>query len=480
MEEKVLHWIEGAWTSLDHEESLPVYDPSTGRVQATVTMARASDLDRAVQAAYRAFGEWRNTPVPQRSRIMFKFRDLLEQHRANLAQSVTLENGKNHAEAYAEVGRGIEVVEFACGAPTLMQGDALPNVSRGIDTIMLRYPLGVVGGITPFNFPAMIPLWMLPLALVTGNVMVLKPSERTPRTSVAIVELLLEAGLPDNVIQLVHGGEDVVNGLLTHPLVSAVSFVGSEPVAAHVYRTAAAHGKRVQALAGAKNFHIVMPDAHLAKSVHAIVGSAFGSAGERCLAASVVLAVGDIGDRLVSSLTEAAGRLRLGGSGQEYDLGPVIRSSHRDRILGHIEAGVNEGAVLVRDGRTEAKDREGFFLGATIFDQVDPSMRIAREEIFGPVLSILRTESLDSAIQIANRSQFGNTASIYTQNGGVVRQFRETIEAGMLGVNVGVAAPMAFFPFSGWKNSFYGDLHATGRDAIEFYTDKKVITSRWF
>lgn len=480
MDQKVLHWIDGSWTPLGNDHELPVYDPSTGAVQATVAMAKIEDLDRAVKAAHSAFQEWAATPVPQRARVMFRFRDLLEQHRSELARSVTLENGKNYNEAYAEVGRGIEVVEFACGAPTLMQGEALANVSRGIDTEMLRYPLGVVAGITPFNFPAMIPLWMLPLALVTGNVMVLKPSERTPRTSVAIVELLLEAGLPANAVQLVHGGEEVVNGLLAHPLVSAVSFVGSEPVAAHVYRTAAAHGKRVQALAGAKNFHIVMPDAHLTRSVEAIVSSAFGSAGERCLAASVVLAVGDIGDPLVSALTEAAGRLRLGGSGEDYDLGPVIRSSHRDRILGHIEAGLQEGAVLVRDGRPEAKNREGFFLGATIFDQVDPNMSIAREEIFGPVLSIVRTDSLDSAIGIANRSRFGNTASIYTQQGGAVRQFRETIEAGMLGVNVGVAAPMAFFPFSGWKNSFYGDLHATGRDAIEFYTDKKVITTRWF
>lgn len=472
--------IDGQWRAAQTDRWLPVYDPARGDAIAEVPLSSREDVREAVESAQLAFPSWAATPVVERARVMFRFRDLLEANRQELARSVTTENGKNLTEAYAEVGRGIEVVEFACGAPTLMQGDVLANIAHGIDGEMIRYPLGVVAGITPFNFPAMIPLWMIPLALVTGNTMVLKPSERTPLTTRLIADLAFSAGLPDRVLQVVNGDAEAVDALLTDPDVRAVSFVGSQPVAEHVYRTAAANGKRVQALGGAKNFQIVMPDANLPKSAQAIVSSAFGSAGERCLAASVVLAVDGIGDALVDELVRAADNLKIGDGREGNDLGPVIRREHRDRVVGYIQRGIAEHAQIRRDGTQDQVASPGFFLGPTIFDHVEPGMAIGQEEIFGPVLSVMRVESLVEAVAVANRSRFGNSASIYTQNGAAVRYFRESIQAGMLGVNIGVAAPMAFFPFSGWKNSFYGDLHATGRDAVEFYTDKKVITTRWF
>lgn len=475
------NYIGGKWvpSTSEHVEAVP--NPATGELLAHVPLSNGDDVDRAVRVAREAFKEWRRTPVPRRARIMFKYHQLLTENHDELARLVTQENGKSFKEAHGEVLRGIECVEFAAGAPSHMKGETLSTIATDLDSELFRYPLGVVAGITPFNFPMMVPCWMFPLAIVCGNTFVLKPSERTPLLANKLAELLEEAGLPPGVFNIVHGARDVVNGFLEHPDIKAISFVGSEPVAKYVYENAAANGKRVQALAGAKNHHIVMPDANIDKTVENIINSAFGSAGERCMACSVVVVVGD-GEEFVQALKQKADEIKMGdGLEDGVLLGPLIRDAHRQRVLGFIEKGIEEGAELIRDGRNEmARFSEGYFLGATIFDHVKPDMTIAKEEIFAPVLSLMRAEDLDDAINIVNRSRFGNAAVIYTDSGKAVRQFREEVEAGMLGVNVGVPAPMAFFPFSGWKNSFFGDLHANGRDGIEFYTRKKMITSRYF
>ncbi len=484
--------VGGQWVAAQTTATEPVYNPATGQILARVPLGSRADVDATVAAAKAAFPAWAATPAVERARVLFRYVATLEAHFEELAQLVTRENGKTIDDARGEVRRGIEVVEFACGAPSLLMGESARDIARGFDSESLRYPLGVVAGITPFNFPMMVHHWLVPIAIVCGNTFVLKPSERTPLSANRCAELFMAAGLPAGVLNIVHGAHEAVNGLLEHPDVRAVSFVGSQPVAEHVYRTAAAHGKRVQALAGAKNHLIVMPDADLDRTIPAIMSSSFGAAGERCLAGSVVVAVGAVGDELVRRLDATSGTWRVGdGMDSATDMGPVIRASHRDRIASYIEQGQAAGATLVRDGRdldesaanNGATDADaangGYFLRPTIFDHVQPEMAIAREEIFGPVLSVIRVETLDEALEIANRSRFGNAASIFTESGGSARAFRERIEAGMLGVNVGVAAPMAFLPFAGWKNSFYGDLHATGRDGVAFFTDQKVITSRW-
>jgi malonate-semialdehyde dehydrogenase (acetylating)/methylmalonate-semialdehyde dehydrogenase len=470
-----------AWVSPSRARMLDVMNPASGEVLGRVPLSTAADADAAVRAAARAFPTWRATPVVERARVMFRYKQLLEEHFEELSRLVSEENGKTLDEARGEVRRGIEVVEFACGIPTLMMGSVLDNVARGIDTEMFRAPLGVVAGICPFNFPAMIPLWMIPVAVASGNTFVLKPSERTPLTGMRLAELLREAGAPAGVINVLHGAKEAVDLLLAHPDVKAISFVGSAPVAEYVYATAAAHGKRVQALAGAKNHMIVMPDADLDATVPAIIASAFGNAGERCLAGSVVEAVGDVADELVARLAAAASRLRVGpGSDSATEMGPVIRPEHRDRIGRYIEEGVRDGARLVCDGRAiPAAGGPGFFIGATVFDAVRPEMSIARDEIFGPVLGVIRVPTFHEALELVNGAAFGNMAVIFTRSGRTAREFRARVQAGMIGINVGVPAPMAFFPFAGWKGSFYGDLHATGRDAVEFYTEKKVVTSRW-
>lgn len=475
------NFIGGEWVAATSEQKETVPNPATGEPLARVPISNVEDVESAVQAASEAFKEWRRTPVPKRARILFKFQQLLTDNHEELAKMVTLENGKSYKEAYGEVLRGIECVEFATGAPTHLMGETLSTIATDLDSEMYRYPLGVVGGITPFNFPMMVPCWMFPLAIACGNTFVLKPSERTPMLVNKLAELLSEAGLPKGVFNVVHGAHDVVNGLIEHPEVKAISFVGSQPVAKYVYETAAANGKRVQALAGAKNHHIVMPDANVGKTVENIINSSFGSAGERCMACSAVVVVGD-GDAFVQTLKAKADEIKMGdGLEDGVLLGPLIRQSHREKVLGYVEKGIEEGATLIRDGRKEmAQFDKGYFLGATIFDHVKPDMTIAREEIFAPVLSLLRAKNLDEAIEIVNRSRFGNAAVIYTDSGKAVRQFREDVQAGMLGVNVGVPAPMAFYPFSGWKDSFYGDLHANGKDGIEFYTRKKMMTSRYF
>ncbi|WP_129727628.1 CoA-acylating methylmalonate-semialdehyde dehydrogenase [Ectobacillus funiculus] len=477
----VKNYIGGEWVEASTTATEPVYNPATGEVIAEVPLSTKEDVDKAVQAANEAFKTWSKVAVPRRARILFKYQQLLVENWEELAKLVTIENGKSYKEAYGEVQRGIECVEFAAGAPTLMMGRQLPDIATGIESGMYRYPIGVIGGITPFNFPMMVPCWMFPLAIACGNTFVLKPSERTPLLAARLAELFEQAGLPKGVLNIVNGAHDVVNGLLEHKRVKAISFVGSQPVAEYVYKKGSENGKRVQALAGAKNHSIVLNDADLDVATAQIIGAAFGSAGERCMAAAVVTVQEEIADALIARLVEEANSMRIGnGMDENVFLGPVIREGHKARTLGYIESGIQEGARLIRDGRNdEAAQGDGYFVGPTIFDEVTQEMKIWQEEIFAPVLSVIRVKSLDEAIEIANNSRFANGACIYTDSGASVRQFRETIEAGMLGVNVGVPAPMAFFPFSGWKDSFYGDLHANGTDGVEFYTRKKMVTARY-
>ena len=460
-------------------ETLPVYNPATGEVIDQVPLSGSDEVDAAVRAAASAYESWSRTAVMERVRLMFRYKALLEEHFEELAAIVTRHHGKTLEESRGEVRRGIEVVDFACGAPTLLQGRTLRDVSGGVDQDLYRYPVGVCAGIPPFNFPVMIPLWMFPLAIVAGNTFVLKPSERTPLGGQRLAEIFLEAGFPSGVLNVVHGARDAVDALLAHAGVRAISFVGSAPVAKHVYVTAAANGKRVQALGGAKNHIVVMPDADPELTVPAILNSAFGNAGERCLAGSVAVAVGQAADRLLDPLKDAASRMVVGPGDQPgVQVGPLIRADHRDRVAAYVERGVAEGAELVVDGRREMS-RPGFFLGPTILDRVTADMAVGHEEIFGPVLSFARAATLDEAIAQANRVALGNMATIFTTSGRAAREFRERVEAGMIGINVPVAQPFAFFPFSGWKSSFYGDLHVHGTDGIDFYTRKKVVVTRW-
>ena len=476
------NYIGGQWREAQTEQFEEVPNPATGIVLSHVPLSGKEDVAAAVEAAKEAFPTWSATPVVERARVMFRFQHLLFQHQEELAQIITLENGKNLPEAQAELLRAIEMVEFAAGMPTLLMGDSLPNIAREVDSENIRMPLGVVAGICPFNFPTMVPMWMYPIAITAGNTFVLKPSERTPMSSVRIAELLEEAGLPKGVFNVVNGAHQVVNGLLEHPDVKAISFVGSQPVAEYVYRTGASHGKRVQALAGAKNHHLVMPDGNVQRAAKTIVSAAFGCAGERCMAASVVVALDSIADELVHYLIEESNLLKM-GNGMEpgVDLGPVIRASHLEKVHGHIDKGLSQGADLVLDGRLNAENgQKGYFLGPTIFDQATPDMDIIREEIFAPVLSVTRVKDFEEGLKVISHSRYGNGACVYTNNGRIAREFVQRVDAGMVGVNVGVPAPMGFFSFTGWKSSFYGDLHANGKDGIEFFTKKKTVTSRWF
>src|SRR5699024_951168 len=478
---KVQHYINGEWVDATSTETEAVYNPATGEVIAQVPIGSKADVDSAVQVAEKAFHEWKEVPLPKRARMMFRFQQLLVDHWDELAELITIENGKNVTEAYGEVQRGIECVEFAAGTPTLMMGESLPSIANEMETGLYRYPIGVVGGITPFNFPMMVPAWMFPLAIVTGNTFVLKPSERTPLLANRLAELFSEAGVPAGVFNIVHSAHDVVNGLLDHEQVAAISFVGSQPVAEYVYKRGTENLKRVQALAGAKNHSIVLKDANLDHASTQILNAAFGSAGERCMACSVVAVEEEIADQFITQLVEKADNITIGnGLDENVFLGPVIRAEHKERTLNYIKSGEEQGAKLVRDGREDGNAQDkGYFVGPTIFDEVTPNMKIWQDEIFAPVLSICRVKDLDEAIELTNKSRFANGACIFTNDGGSVQNFRNNIDAGMLGVNIGVPAPMAFFPFSGWKDSFYGDLHANGKDGIEFYTRKKVITGRW-
>jgi len=457
------------------------YNPATGEAVAQIPRCTPEEIAAAVKAAHDAFPMWSQTPVLQRCRVLFKFRQVLEEHADEMIALITEENGKTMEEARGSFQRGIECIEFACSAPTLMMGETVDQVGTGVDGWSTRNPIGVCVGITPFNFPMMVPLWMFPMAIACGNTFVLKPSDKVPRTAVRLVELAHEAGVPAGVLNLVHGAKSTVDALLTDPRVRAVSFVGSSAVAKYIYQTAANNGKRVQALGGAKNHSVVLPDAEMKSTVAAVMGSSFGCAGERCLATSVVVAVGEAGDKLIPELVRAADHLTVGaGCETRTQMGPVISDEAKKRILSYIELGEKEGAKLVRDGR---KDRvcqgEGFFVGPTILDHVNPESRIAREEIFGPVLSVIRVKDLQEAIDVIGKSEYGNAASIFTRSGSAAREFSQNTGAGMIGINVGVPAPVAFFPFSGWKNSFFGDLHALGKDAVHFYTEQRVFTCRW-
>jgi malonate-semialdehyde dehydrogenase (acetylating)/methylmalonate-semialdehyde dehydrogenase len=482
------NYIAGAWTAPTAATGeLDVVNPASAEVLARVPLSGAADLDAAVSAARAALPEWRAISTIARARKLFELRERLLARSEDLARSITAEMGKTIADSRAEVGRMIEMVEAACAVPTTMQGRILEDVSRNIDAETIRQPVGVCAAIAPFNFPAMVPFWFLPFAIACGNAFVLKPSEQVPLTMQIAYEELDALGLPDGVVNLVNGGREIVEGILSHPGIDAVSFVGSAPVARIVYEGAAKHGKRVQALGGAKNHMVVMPDAVIEPTVDGLIASAFGAAGQRCMAGSVVVTVGDAHEQLMGPLLEAARGLTVGdGIIESSDVGPVISCAARDRIAHWIARGETDGARVVLDGRGVADapgsslNAEGAFLGPTILDDVRPGMEIAQEEVFGPVLCVIRAESLDEAIEIVNSSRFGNGTSIFTESGASVRRYRHEIQAGMIGVNIGVAAPVAFFPFSGWKDSFFGDTHAHGSDGVDFYTRKKTVTSRYF
>jgi malonate-semialdehyde dehydrogenase (acetylating)/methylmalonate-semialdehyde dehydrogenase len=475
------NYIGGRWTPASSAQLLDVTNPSTGEVLRQVPLSSTAELDAAVAAARDALPAWRAVSVPSRAKLLFTLRERLQARAEDLARSVTTEMGKPIGDARAEVARMIEMVECACAVPTTMQGRILEDVARNVDCETVRQPVGVCAAVVPFNFPAMVPFWFLPFAIACGNTFVLKPSEQVPLTQQLAFELLDSLDLPPGVVNLVNGGREIVEAILDHPGIDAVSFVGSAPVAKIIYERAAKAGKRVQALGGAKNHMIVMPDAVVDRTVDGIVGSAFGAAGQRCMAGSVVVAVGAAHDRVLSRLTEVTESLSVGqGLDEATDVGPIISPAARDRIEGWIDRTLDDGATLVVDGRSAGAGREGAFLGPTILDDVTPEMAISREEVFGPVLIVIRAKTLDEAIAIVGRSRFGNGVSIFTESGAAVRRLRHDVEVGMVGVNVGVAAPVAFFPFSGWKDSFLGDLHAHGGDAIEFFTRKKTVTSRWF
>jgi malonate-semialdehyde dehydrogenase (acetylating) / methylmalonate-semialdehyde dehydrogenase len=478
------NYVAGAWTpARDANDALDVGNPATGEVLARVPLSGAGDLDAAVQAARAALPEWRAVSTIGRARKLFELRERLVARQEDLARSVTTEMGKTIVDARAEVARMIEMVECACATPTTMQGRILEDVSRNIDAETIRQPVGVCAAIVPFNFPAMVPFWFLPFAIACGNTFILKPSEQVPLTQQIAFEELDALGLPAGVVQLVNGGREIVEGMLDHPGIDAISFVGSAPVAKLVYERAAKGGKRVQALGGAKNHMVVMPDAVIDETVNGIIGSAFGAAGQRCMAGSVVVTVGDAHDRLMPALVEATEKLTVGdGLDEANDMGPVVSCSARDRITGWIDKAIEDGGKLVVDGRGagDGTPEGASFVGPTILDEVAPDAPIVAEEVFGPVLTVVRADSLDDAIAIVNNSRFGNGTSIFTESGATVRRYKHEVQAGMIGVNIGVAAPVAFFPFSGWKDSFLGDLHAHGPDAVEFYTRKKTITSRYF
>jgi malonate-semialdehyde dehydrogenase (acetylating)/methylmalonate-semialdehyde dehydrogenase len=477
------NFINGAWVKSTGATQLDVTNPATGEVLAQVPLSTAGDVDAAVKAAEAAFPAWSATPSVQRSRHLFKLKALLDAHKEEIAAICTKEHGKTLSESRNDLGRGIENVEHAAGMPTLMMGQSLRDVASGIDCETVREPMGVFAAITPFNFPPMVPLWFLPYAIASGNTFVLKPSEQVPLTQERIFQLLGQVDLPPGVVNLVNGGKDVVNALSLHPKVKGVSFVGSSAVAKHVYKSCADTGKRVQALGGAKNFIAIMPDADMDKAIANAAESAYGCAGQRCLAASVVVAIGSAYERVREGILANAKAVVLGdGSKPGVTMGPVISAAHRAKVVGYIDKGVAEGAKLLLDGRNAKVDGcpGGFWVGPTVFDDVKPGMTIATEEIFGPVLCIMKARDLDEAIAIANASEYGNAASIYTTNGKAARTFQLKIQAGMVGVNIGVAAPMAMFPFGGQKGSFFGDTKAHGGTGVDFYTERKIVITRWF
>jgi len=457
-----------------------VFNPASGQVTKRVVFSDQNLIDSAVAAATAAFPEWRDTPPLRRARVMQEFLALLKKNQKQLAEIVTDEHGKVLADAMGSVQRGIEVVEFACGIPQLLKGEYSENVGTQVDTHTLRQPVGVCAGITPFNFPVMVPLWMFPMAIACGNTFILKPSEKVPSASIKMAELFKEAGLPDGVFNVVHGDKAAVDGLLTHPGVHAISFVGSTPIAKYIYETAAKHGKRVQALGGAKNHAVVLPDADLEFAADALIGAAYGSAGERCMAISAVVAVGAAGDPLVKLLEKKAKAIKVGaGTEKDVEMGPLVTCQHRDKVASYVEQGVKEGATLVVDARKQSVPKDGFFLGTSLFDHVTPQMEIYKNEIFGPVLVVLRVKTLEEAIALVNANPYANGTAIFTESGGAARRFQSEIQVGMVGINVPIPVPVAFYSFGGWKSSLFGDLHVHGAEAVKFYTRTKAITTRW-
>jgi malonate-semialdehyde dehydrogenase (acetylating)/methylmalonate-semialdehyde dehydrogenase len=476
---RLAHWI-GGKPLVGTGEVLPVTDPATGRAVTEVTLGGAAEVDAAVAAARDAWTTWRRSPLSTRTRVMFAFRELLVRHREDLARIVVREHGKVLDDALGEVQRGLEVVEFACGIPSQLKGGFSEEVSAGVDSHSVLQPVGVCAGISPFNFPVMVPMWMHPVAIACGNAFVLKPSEQDPSASQMVAELYAEAGLPDGVFNVVHGRASAVDALLTHPDVAAVSFVGSTPVARHVYTTGSAAGKRVQALGGAKNHMVVLPDADLAAAADAAVGAAYGSAGERCMAISVVVAVGDIGDPLVAAIADRARALTIGpGADPASQMGPLITAAHRDRVRSLVDAGVADGATLVVDGRKSTVDGDGFWLGPCLLDHVRPGMRVYDQEVFGPVLAVVRADSLDEALAVVAANPYGNGTAVFTRDGAAARRFAAEVEVGMVGINVPIPVPMAYYSFGGWKDSLLGGSPVHGPAGVAFYTRQKTVISRW-
>ena len=477
------HWINGAAQAGASARFGDIYNPAAGEVIARVPFAAASEVDSAVRAAAEAQPAWAATPPLRRARVIFAFKELVESRKEELAKVVTREHGKVLSDAIGSVSRGLEVLEFACGIPHLLRGDYTEAVGTGVDSFSTRAPLGVVAGITPFNFPTMVPMWMFPVAIACGNAFILKPSEKDPSASMMLAEWLKEAGLPDGVFSVVHGDKEAVDAILTHPDIAAVSFVGSTPIAEYVYQTGCAHGKRVQALGGAKNHAVVMPDADLTMASDALIGAAYGSAGERCMAVSVAVAIGDkVGDALIEDLKPKIDSIKVGpGTDGEADMGPLVTKAHYDKVRSYVDIGVEEGAELVVDGRDLALQgyENGYFIGPCLFDRVTPDMRIYKEEIFGPVLSVVRAPDYDAAVQMVNEHEFGNGVAIFTRDGDAAREFANQVEIGMVGVNVPIPVPVAYHSFGGWKRSLFGDHAMHGMEGVRFYTKLKTVTSRW-
>ena len=477
---RISHWIDGKRVEGASGRSGPVYNPALGVQTGEVDFASVEEVDAAVQAAKRAFESWRSFSLSRRTELFFRIRQLVHDHAEDIARLLTLEHGKVLSDAKGEVARGLEVIEFCCGIPELLKGGYSEQASTGIDVYSIRQPLGVVAGITPFNFPAMVPMWMWAPAIACGNAFVLKPSEKDPSASAFTAELLKEAGLPDGVFNVVHGDKVAVDAVLEHPDIAAVSFVGSTPIARYVYETATAKGKRVQALGGAKNHMIVLPDADIDMAADAAVSAGYGSAGERCMAVSMLVAVGHAADELVAAIQERLPKVVVGdGMSPDSEMGPLVTREHRDKVASYIEKGAAEGAKVITDGRESAPDNGGFFLGATLLDEVTPEMDVYKDEIFGPVLGITRVDSYEEAVGLVNENPYGNGVALFTRDGGVARQFQFDVKAGMVGVNVPIPVPVAYYSFGGWKSSLFGDLHIYGPEGIQFYTRGKVVTSRW-
>ena len=475
------HWIDGDLVPTTSGRTAPVWNPATGKEQARVGLASVEEVDLAIASAKKAFPGWRATPISRRSETMFRLRDLIDQNRLKIASILTSEHGKTLADASGEVARGLENIEFACGIPNLLKGGYTEQASRGVDVYQIRQPLGVVAGITPFNFPAMVPMWMFANAIASGNTFVLKPSERDPSVSLFLAELIKLAGVPDGVFNVIQGDKVAVNRLLEHPDIKAVSFVGSTPIARQIYETASKNGKRVQALGGAKNHMLVLPDADIGMAADAAISAAYGSAGERCMAISIVVAVGDVADPLVEAIKQRISDVRIGaGNESGIEMGPLITCEHRDRVAQHVEVAALEGATIAVDGRLDpVGSQPGFFLGCSLIDHVKPGMRCYEDEIFGPVLGIVRVKSYDEALRLINNNPYGNGTAIFTRDGGAARQFQFDAEVGMVGINVPIPVPVAYYSFGGWKASLFGDLHMYGPEGIQFYTHAKLVTSRW-